>query len=298
MHIRKNNIAYLFLITFCCFYSIKLQAHIAKTLFKWGGKTVKISMKYDAIKLISKYGDNAGQIINKYGDDGVVLLNKYGDDAIKMTKKYGVESSEILMKYGDNAISVSKKYGDDGIKLLEKNSVVCKNLTTVNASKKLISTVAKFSEKGINTTGAILVKLQQKAPKNKKKFLEFIAKFGEKGSEFIWKNIDTGLKIVGNNKKAIVITAMIVYGFSHPEDVHAAMKLSKEVATHALSVGGDVLNTGIKTVAKEVISKSYILQITIGIVILLTAILLLRKFKLFSFVQSKQTTDKEPPSWT
>jgi len=317
---KFNKLLQLLIILFCLF-SNSSQAGVIKTitktipkiLFKYGDDVIKLTSKYadDAAKFVSKYGDDAGKIISKYGDDGVIVLQKYGDDAIKMTKKYGPETSELLMKYGDDAISVSKKYGKNGLQLLEKNSVLCKTMTKINSPVRLFKTVSKFSEKGITTTGSLLVKLKKSNPKNVSKFVDFIQKFGEKGSQFIWKQLDTGLKIVGNNKVASVIVAMVAYGFAHPEDVEAGMKLSKDAINHAVTTTGKVINDLGKnainksgTVVQKTVSNSYILQIAIACILLLFTLLLFYKIGLIPTLsklkssESSDTTEKnEPPSW-
>jgi hypothetical protein len=275
-----------------------------KLFEKFGDDAYKIVKNYgdDGIKLLQTYGDDAIKFSQKYGEDSVFLINKYGEKAFKFASNYGDDGVKALMNYGDDALAIAQKYGDEGLKLLGKNAPICKALVKANIPTKAIAKIANFSDEGIKITSSLVKRITESAPGKLDDFLRFIEKFGEKGSRFVWKNVDNCLNIVGKNKFPAVLTALIVIGLANGEKVVAetsdvTKEVVKQIKEGAVSVVDVAANSAVEA-GKEVVGKSNILLLSLALVIVLFGIGFLFKIGFFPAGKgksSKSDADKEPP---
>ncbi len=273
-----------------------------KLMTKYGDDAVKIVGQHggDGLKVLQKYGDDAVGIFSKYGDDGVKALSKYGDDALNLFKKSD-GAFRVLLNHGDDALKVMSKYGDDGFKLLEKNSATCRQLVSMNVPARTATVMTRFSNVGFQKTGALLKRLEKAPTSDAEKFFQFLEKFGEAGTEFVWKNLERATKVAGDHPVGTLIAAFVAYGFTHPDQVEAGMELTGETIQHTVSVAGAVASHATEVagaVASQAIersgrtfSESYVLQIAVATLILVFGFAVMAKLNLLKGLFTKQVTE-------
>jgi len=267
-----------------------------KLMTKYGDDAVKIVGQHgvDGLKVLQKYGDDAVGVFGKHGDDGVKALSKYGDDAMNLFKKSDESAFRVLLNHGDDALKVMSKYGDDGFKLLEKNSATCRQLVNMNVPVRTATVMTRFSNVGFQKTGALLKRLEKAPTSDTEKFFQFLEKFGEAGTEFVWKNLERATKVAGDHPVGTLIAAFVAYGFTHPDQVEAGMELTGETIQHAVSVGGDVIvAVASQTIEKSgrTLSESSVLQIAVATLILVFGFAVMAKLNLLKGLFTKQVTE-------
>jgi hypothetical protein len=137
------------------------------------------------------------------GLDAVKLINRYGDDAVWVISK-------------PKGMAIFVKYGDDGAKALIKHKGIAEEVIEANGSSAV---------KALNAVGARearqIAMLQKdgviQAGKQGDDLLDVIARYGDKGMDFVWRN------------KAALATAAVLGTFiANPEPyIDGSVNLAK-----------------------------------------------------------------------
>lgn len=165
----------------------------------------------------SKYGDEGLDAVRKVGPRGIKVIQEAGEnglDAVKLINRYGDDAVWVISKPKGMAIFV--KYGDDGAKALIKHKGIAEEVIEANGSSAV---------KALNAVGARearqIAMLQKdgviQAGKQGDDLLDVIARYGDKGMDFVWRN------------KAALATAAVLGTFiANPEPyIDGSVNLAK-----------------------------------------------------------------------
>lgn len=146
-------------------------------------KIIILSAKHgdDAVIAVKKIGPKTFQLVEKagtQGDDAVKLLAKHGDNAILIIEK--PQALNLFSQYGDDvAEAMIKHKGGSAVTFIEKNGIAgakaLKSVDGQNARRLMSEDFAKLGRTD--------------------EYLAVVEKFGNKGSDFIWRN--KGALVIG-----------------------------------------------------------------------------------------------------
>lgn len=183
---------------------------------------VKESFEYVIKKFTKETGEIGSSTLLKkmetiaidYGDDGISAIRKVGPSAIKIIDEagpQGLEAVKLMAKHGDNAIwvvgaknrlAIFIKYGDDAAEAMIKHKEVVEGMLNSLGKPAAVALKEVSTQNGrrlvIMSKNGDLEKIGKTA-----ELLDVVAKYGDKGMDFIWKN--KGALTVGSTLGAFLL---------------------------------------------------------------------------------------------
>jgi len=183
-----------------------------------------------------------GTVAEKYGPSGVEAARKGGPTAFRYIVEGGEQGPKVVKlfeKYGDSAIHVVArpksmaifiKYGEPAAAAMIRHPGIAEDLITPfgASAARALSTVgpqnarrlAMLADEGMLTSSG-----------RSSEILDVIARYGDKGMEFIWKN-----------KGALAVGTTLTAFLAKPEPfINGAVNLTKAVSVPVVQKAGDAV---------------------------------------------------------
>lgn len=168
-------------------------------------------------KVAARYGDEGLEAVRKVGPRGIKVIQEAGEhglDAVKLINRYGDDAVWVISKPKGMAIFV--KYGDDGARSMIRHKGIAEEVIEANG------TSAVQALNAVGTRGGRQIAMLQKdgviqAGKQGNELLDVIAKYGDKGMDFVWRN-----------KGALATTAILGTFITNPDPyINGGVDLAK-----------------------------------------------------------------------
>jgi hypothetical protein len=198
----RNRFSLFVLVAFVAISSLALQTHAGvstaaiKELIELVSKKFGREMSQDAMKGLPR---GVEQAVKVGGEDAVQAIQKIGPKAIQLIDQSGADgalSAKLLAKYGDDAtdlvsqtgpLNLVKSLGDDAAETFVKHGMPAESLLTVGGVA-----ASKAANRLSSRHGRQLIMLANEESTKQllrsEALMGTIAKLGDKGMDFVWKN--------------------------------------------------------------------------------------------------------------
>lgn len=164
--------------------------------------------------VLGKFGKEAGQesvetltrkietLAVKHGDDALIAVKKVGPRSFRLVEEageHGVQSVKLMAKYGDDAVwvvakqnrlAIFVKYGDDAAEAMMKHGEIAEPLLT-SLGKPAAGALKTVSSQGGRRLAMMAEQGELTRIGRTPELLDVIAKYGDRGMDFIWKHKGT-----------------------------------------------------------------------------------------------------------
>ncbi|MCY2973804.1 MAG: hypothetical protein NTW52_03960 [Planctomycetota bacterium] len=220
----------------------------------------------ESLETITKKIEGA---VVKYGDEGLEAIRKIGPRAVQLADEAGEAGSasvKLMAKYGEDSLWLVGKqsrmgivaaHGDDAATALIRQGEIAEPLikSLGSPAAKALSNVS--TQNGRRIAMMVDEGMISKAGSRAEDLMNVIAKFGDKGMEFIWKN-----------KAALAIGTTLAAFLSDPQPfIDGTLDLSKVAATSV-----------VEPIAREVALKTNWTAVLMTMVVGSFGVYILRKF--------------------
>jgi len=206
------------------------KAAVARETAEYVMKKFSKEVAEESVETITRKIEGA---VIKYGDEGLEAIRKIGPRAVQIADEAGeagAASVKLMAKYGEDSLWLVGKqsrmgivaaHGDDAAKALIRQGEIAEPLIKSMGAPaaKALSNVS--TQNGRRIAMMVDEGMVAKAGSRAEDLMNVIAKFGDKGMEFIWKN-----------KAALAVGTTLAAFLSNPEPfIDGTMELSKVAAT-------------------------------------------------------------------
>ncbi len=220
----------------------------------------------ESVETITKKIEGA---VVKYGDEGLEAIRKIGPRAVQLADEAGeagAESVKLMAKYGEDSLwlvgkpsrmGIVASHGDDAAKALIRQGEIAEPLIKSMGAPaaKALSNVS--TQNGRRLAMMVDEGVISKAGSRAEDLMNVIAKFGDKGMEFIWKN-----------KAALAVGTTLAAFLSDPQPfIDGTLDLSKVAASSV-----------VEPIAREVGLKTNWTVVLMTMVLGSFGVYLIRKF--------------------
>lgn len=206
------------------------KAAAAREVAEYVMKKFSKDVAEESIETITKKIEGA---VVKYGDEGLEAIRKIGPRAVQLADEAGEAGSasvKLMAKYGEDSLWLVGKqsrmgivaaHGDDAAKALIRQGEIAEPLikSLGTPAAKALSNVS--TQNGRRIAMMVDEGIISKTGSRAEELMNVIAKFGDKGMEFIWKN-----------KAALAVGTTLAAFLSDPQPfIDGTLDLSKVAAT-------------------------------------------------------------------
>jgi hypothetical protein len=242
------------------------KAAIVRETAEYVMKKFSKEVAEESVETISRKIEGA---VIKYGDDGLEAIRKIGPRAVQLADEAGeagAASVKLMAKYGEDSLWLVGKqsrmgivaaHGDDAAKALIRQGEVAEPLI-----KSLGAPAAKALSNVSTQNGRRIAMMAEdgtlaKIGPRSEDLMNVIAKFGDKGMEFVWKN-----------KAALAVGTTLVAFLSNPEPfIDGTLDISK-VAAESI----------VEPIAREIGLQTNWTAVLLTVVVCSFGVYVLRKF--------------------
>jgi hypothetical protein len=220
----------------------------------------------ESVETITKKIEGA---VVKYGDEGIEAIRKVGPRAVQLADEAGeagAESVKLMAKYGEDSLwlvgkpsrmGIVASHGDDAAKALIRQGEIAEPLIKSMGAPAAKALANVSTQNGRRIAMMVDEGLASKAGSRTEDLMNVIAKFGDKGMEFIW-----------NNKAALAVGTTLAAFLSDPQPfIDGTLDLSKIAAASV-----------VEPIAREVGLKTNWTAILMTMIVGSFGVYLIRKF--------------------